>query len=411
MTGLSCDVLVVGGGPAGASVSAALARAGVDVLVVDRARFPRPKPCAEYLSPEASRILASMGALDRVEQSGAAALDGIVVRAPNGREIRGTFVAAHGFRGYRDRGLSVRREVLDWILLDSARAAGARVVERARVTDLVRGPGGEVIGAECLRQDREGPTPIAARLVIGADGLRSVVARRLGLARTARWPRRMALVTHYRSVAGVGDRAEMHVERDGYVGIADVGQGVTTVALVVPAARVRGGGDMTAVLTAWIAGHAHLAPRFAAAERVSPVVATGPFAARARRAAVPGAILVGDAADFFDPFTGEGIYAALRGGELAAESAVAYLAANREGERRRVCDAYEAARRTAFGGKWTVERIIGTVVAHPILINRAARGLSARPDLADLLVGVTGNFIPASTILTWRYLRSAFAMP
>ena len=111
----------------------------------------------------------------------------------------------------------------------------------------------------------------------------------------------------------------MHVERDGYVGIADVGNGLTTVALVVPASRSREiSGDRAAFLERWLRAHPHLAPRFARAERVTPVVATGPFASHARRAWAPGAALVGDAADFFDPFTGEGIYAALRGGEMLA---------------------------------------------------------------------------------------------
>src|SRR3954464_3101232 len=105
-----CEVLIVGGGPAGASTATALTRAGVDVILVDRARFPRPKPCAEYLSPEASRILAAMGALHLVEESGAARLRGVIVRAPNGSEIHGEFIAGHAYRPFRDRGLSVRRE-------------------------------------------------------------------------------------------------------------------------------------------------------------------------------------------------------------------------------------------------------------------------------------------------------------
>lgn len=92
--------------------------------VLDRARFPRDKTCSEYMSPQASRILAAMGALDEVEASGAAQLAGMRVHAPNGRIIHGEFSATHGFKGYRDRGLAVRRTVLDRILLDRARAAG-----------------------------------------------------------------------------------------------------------------------------------------------------------------------------------------------------------------------------------------------------------------------------------------------
>src|SRR3954465_10540908 len=133
---MDAEVLVVGGGPAGSAVAFALAKAGVDVLVVDRARFPRPKPCAEYLSPEASRILHDMGALHLVEATGAARLRGVIVRAPNGAEIRGEFIAEHAYRPFRDRGLSVRREVLDQVLLDRARAAGADVRERTRATGL-----------------------------------------------------------------------------------------------------------------------------------------------------------------------------------------------------------------------------------------------------------------------------------
>ncbi|HVX41942.1 MAG TPA: FAD-dependent monooxygenase [Gemmatimonadaceae bacterium] len=408
MTNTHSEVLIVGGGPAGASLAFALARAGVDVRVVDRARFPRPKPCAEYLSPEASRILAAMEVLDAVEGSGAAALAGIRVRAPNGAVIHGDFAASHGYRGFRDRGLSVRRERLDAMLLDAARRAGAHVVERARATDLLRA-NGRVIGATLLE---EGASRDArASIVIGADGLRSVVARRLGLARVARWPRRLALVTHYEGVGGIGEHGEMHVERDGYVGIADVGHGTTTVALVVPAARSREiAGDRAGFLDQWLAARAHLRPRFAHARRVSPVVATGPFASHARRAWAPGAALVGDAADFFDPFTGEGIYAALRGGELLAGFVLEALGASKERAADDAFARYDAARRREFSGKWTVERVIGLVVGSAPLINRAATRLAARKDLADLLIGVTGDFVPAREVVRAGYIWNVFGL-
>jgi flavin-dependent dehydrogenase len=404
---LDADVLVVGGGPAGSSIAHALATRGLDVMVVDRARFPRPKPCAEYLSPQASRILARMGALDDVERSGAATLAGIRVYAPNGAVIAGDFIAKHGYRGFRDRGLSVRREILDDILVQRARAAGARVVEGAKVTDLVREPSGRVQGVQMTVDDAK--KEVRARVVIGADGLGSVVARRLRLTRRLRWPRRIALVTHYKGVADVGEHGEMHVAPDGYVGIADVGGGLTTVAAVFPVSRSREiAANRTEFLRRWLFDQRRLALRFASAERVTPVVATGPFASYARRAWSPGAALVGDAADFFDPFTGEGIYSALRGGELLADHVTEVLAAPSPALADAALREYDRARRREFGGKWLVERVIGAVVASPRLINRAARRLAARKDLADLLIGVTGNFVPPREIIRLGYVWNVF---
>lgn len=410
----AAEVLIVGGGPAGAATAWALAQAGVDALIVDRARFPRDKPCAEYLSPQASRILHDMGALSLAEESGAAQLGGMVVRAPNGAEIRGEFVAEHGFRGFRDRGLALRRRVLDPLLLARARAAGARVQEGVRVLDLLRDHGGRVTGVTVTGDRERGERTLHARLVIGADGLRSVIARRLGLTHTARWPRRVALVTHFRDVAGIGESGEMHVERDGYLGLADVGNGETNVALVIPAQLAHAlAGDPAAFLDAWIARRPHLAPRFAAAHRVSPVRTTGPFAQHSRRAWARGggAALVGDAADFFDPFTGEGIYAALRGGELLAPYAIEAARASTARQADIALAAYDRCRRHEFAGKWRVERLIGAAVGVPALMNRAANALARHPDMADLLVGVAGDFVPPREVLRPSYLLKLLSTP
>jgi flavin-dependent dehydrogenase len=403
----ACEVLVVGGGPAGTSTAVSLRRQGFDVMLVDRARFPRPKPCAEYLSPEASRILDSMGALAAIESTGAAQLSGVLVRAPNGATIRGEFIAGHAYTPYRQRGLSVRREVLDKLLVDSARASGVDVQEGARVTALNRRADG---GFDVEVMSDGARKLVSCRMVIGADGLHSVVANRLGLTRAARWPRRLALVTHYEGVADIGPLAEMHVEHDGFVGIADVGHGLTTVAMVVPASRARElAGHKEEFLTEWLRSKPQLAGRFARARRVSPIQATGPFASQARRAWSDDALLVGDAADFFDPFTGEGIFAALLGGELAAAAAGRAIGLTGRA-RRRALSAYETDRRRAFGGKWIVERVIAAVVANPWLINRAAKTLSRRRDMADLLIGVTGDFVPAREIVNARYVLTTFGV-
>lgn len=403
------DVIVVGGGPAGASTAFHLARRGVRVRILERARFPRAKACAECLSPQASRLLGDMGVLDRLEPLGAQ-LRGMMVRAPDGTTAHGDYRADHGFRGFRDTGLAIRRELLDQTLLDCAVGAGASVDHEARVTGLARDTTGRVTGVQTLAPTGARNTRSAA-IVVGADGLRSVVARQLGLARTLGWPRRLSLVAHYRGVGDVGAYGEMHVESDGFVGIADVGGGVTTVAAVLPRSRARQfAGDPGAFLDAWLASKPHLAPRFAPATRLHQAHAVGPFASHARRPWHPGALLVGDAADFFDPFTGEGIYAALRGGELAAQAAFEYLH-DADPLRTDPLRAYDHARRAEFGGKWWVERLIGASVAWPPAVNRATRRLAARKPLADLLVGVIGDFIPAAQVLNASYLARVFLAP
>ena len=408
---LDAEVIVVGGGPAGASTAHSLARNGIDVLVLDRAKFPRDKICAEYLSPQASRILSDMNVLDEIERSHPAHLAGMRIRAPDGHYADGEFASTHGFRPFREYGLAIRRTILDEIVLRGARTAGARVEELVRITDVNKDQTGRVSGVNVLGPDGAART-LTSRYVIGADGLRSIVGKRLGLTHTSRFfPKRLALVAHYRKVRDVGALGEMHVDHDGYFGIVDVGLGLMNVAVVVPISRAKEIGEgRTEFLEQWIAARPHLAERFVGAERVTDVHATGPFATTSRPAWAPGAALVGDAAEFFDPFTGEGMYSALRGGELLAPFVAEALRGTQSNEKR-VLAGYEARRRSEFGGKWKLERIIGMAIAYPYFLNNAARALSRNKDLADLLVGVAGDFIPAKVALNPRVLFNLFIAP
>jgi flavin-dependent dehydrogenase len=400
LSATDADVLIAGAGPAGSAAAVHLARAGWRVIVVDRAAFPRDKPCSEYMSPEAVRLLDRLGVVPDLEAAGAVALEGTTVIGARGNRLTGLFREAEPLP-FRPAGLSLPRRILDARLVRAAREAGAEVRERTRVEALLHDRGA-VAGALVRGADGR-HSPIRARLTIGADGLGSLVARRLGTRHSA-LPRRVAFVAHLSGVSGMGRTAEMHVGDAGYVGLNRIGADLYNVALVVPQGRaVAARGDATRFFFATLDTFPGVRGRIDARRLEREVMVTGPFASRAGRVTAGGALLVGDAADFFDPFTGQGIYSALRGAEMAADTVCGAL------ERPGILSAealapYRQLRRRAFAGKWAVERLIGYGMFFPALFDHAIGRLGRNPGMAHTLIGVTGDFVPAGRVLNPRFL-------
>ncbi|MFI5278915.1 MAG: FAD-dependent oxidoreductase [Gemmatimonadales bacterium] len=402
------DVLVVGGGPAGSATAAHAARRGLDVILVDRARFPRHKACAEYLSPEAARDLDALGVRAAVEAAGARRLFGFRLVSDDGASVCGRFEGAHDFMPYRPFGYALPRAVLDSILLSGAREAGVRVLEGAALEKLLVDSNGAVTGAEVLGE--EGRVVIRARAVVGADGLNSRVARQLGLMRRGR-PERLALVAHLTGMQGLTDMGEMFAARGWYVGFAQVGEGLVNAAMVIPEARGArrewgsgGRREIEGYFLSKLRSVPELARRLVDARIVREVMIAGPFARRARAVVADGALLVGDAADFYDPFTGEGIFAALRGGALAADALHAALAAG--GATKQSLHPYVRARRREFLGKWVLERVVGLAATRPMLMRRFTHRLAGRTDVADLWVGAAGDTVPVRALFAPRHLMA-----
>lgn len=385
-------------------MAARLAGLGHRVLVVDRAVFPRDKICSEYLSPAAVDQLDRLGVVGDLVAGGAQPLLGTRVVAPNGATLTGSFLRLPAGDTPR-RGLSVARKLLDARLVQAARAAGAEVREATAVDELLY-ENGAVAGA--VLRDRGGDRSIVrARIVVGADGLRSIVARRIGRRRYGR-PSRLAFVAHVAGVAGLDGHAEMHVGSGGYVGLnriaVDGNDNVANVALVVPA-RLAGParGRVAGFFFERLEQFPGVAGRVKADRVAREILVTGPFAAWSGRTVVDGALLIGDAADFFDPFTGEGIYSALKGAELAAETvhgAMGFESGTIPAFRLRP---YQVSRRAAFLGKWTMERLVAYGMFAPALFGRAVSRLEAR-GLADTFVGVTADLLPARAVLNPWFL-------
>ncbi len=379
------DVLIVGGGPAGSIAALVLARAGVSVTVLDRAVFPRDKLCGDSVNPGAMALLARHGLAAQVEACGLP-VQGMLVTGPGDAAVRAIYPGGVV-------GRSIRRRDLDLILLDAAIRAGARVEQGPRVSaPLVEGVnGGRRVSGLVLHTPR-GPVSRRSRLVIAADGRRSPVAFALGLARHPRRPRRWAIGAYFEGVTGVSEVGEMHIRRGHYIGVAPVPGGLINACLVVPEARARAIGRASAdALEAALAADPQLGPRFLGARRATPVTLLGPLAVDVNAAGVEGLLLAGDAAGFIDPMTGDGLRLAMRGGELAAASALETLD-GLAGAHVRLAER----RRKELGTKLRVNRLLRSLVAQPSGVSAAAATASVWPGLVGTLIGYAGD-VPRSS--------------
>ena len=411
------EVTIVGGGPSGSALAAHLSALGRDVVVLERAPRWQWRAGGVFASPAAAEAVRRTGVGEQVVRAVARPIPAMRVETAGGTAFRLTYGADRG--GAPAVGFD--RSRLDPELLDLARSRGADVRTGMTVIDVdlptgtltIRSPDGEI-------------SRMAASIVVGADGPRSIVARAAGVDRPVWLGPRVGLTYHLEDRDGAAFRdARMCVFRDGYVGIAPVPGDRVNIGIVLGDTWRRalsrdGAGAVARSIVEWIRPTPEDPAEWRFARRCDSIGGAWPLGHRVtRRAGFAGSgsnggaagrrsgvgwLLVGDAAGFLDPFTGEGLHRALVSAELAAR---AILAA--EASRRRAFEAYERAMYRRFLAKDAVSWLVQAFLARPAWFEYAARRVADRPAVRATMGLVMGDLVPAGRALDPRYLAALLA--
>ncbi|GGI11491.1 drug:proton antiporter [Isoptericola cucumis] len=392
------DVIVVGAGPAGASTAHWCASAGLDVLLLEKAAFPRDKVCGDGLTPRAVAELARMGVGTQAED-GWIRNRGLRVVA-GGRSWELPWPDLASYPGY---GMARARMTLDQRLAQHAQASGAKLLERTKVTGpLLDERSGRVVGVTAQPLDARGradgaATTFRAPVVVAADGVSSRFATALDITRRDDRPLGTAVRTYFRTEGTPRHEdpwMESHLELwdgapgastllPGYGWIFALGDGTANVGLgavsSTPARQSAAGNDYRAILDTWVR-NSPAEWGFTAENQTGPV----------RGAALPmgfnrsplysrGAVLVGDSAGMVSPFNGEGIAYALQAGRVAADAIAQARTRATDDSRERTLGTYADRMRADLGGYYTLGRWFVRLIEHPQVMRAAVRYGLPRP--------------------------------
>jgi flavin-dependent dehydrogenase len=324
----------------------------------------------------------------------------MLIHTATGQTLRATYPCEAESREAR-YGLAVPRALLDPILLDVAVKSGAVFAGGFQASDMIWADG-RVMGVSGRRAGAL--QTVSARLTIGADGRHSVVARRLGDVDPHGWLDKIALSGYLAGARRAEDVGEIFLGRDRYCILNPIGPDLTNIGLVMNRREFVRGMDPAHLLLGAGETLPGLGDRLASSRPVGPIRCLGPLAHRARRVVASGALLVGDAAGFLDPFTGEGIHAGLRSAELAAGFAAEAL--TRDPTTHPDLGAYARAWAREFLPKWRLCMGLQHAIRHPALAEWIVSRLEPRPHLTTLLMAAVGDLIPARDLGPVRLLFS-----
>jgi len=381
----SADVIVVGAGPAGSTTAYYLAKAGLDVLLLEKTAFPREKVCGDGLTPRATKQLVGMG-IDISEEAGWLRNKGLRIIA-GGVRLQLDWPDLASFPDY---GLVRKREDFDELLARQAEKAGVRLYERCNVAAPIRDDRtGRIIGVEAKSGPEKTPVTFHAPLVVAADGNSTRLSIAMGLHRREDRPMGIAVRTYFTSPRHDDDYLESWLELwdkrgpqdrllPGYGWIFGMGDGTSNVGLgILNSSSAFKELDWRGVLKAWCASM----PEdwgYTEENQIGAIRGAAlPMAFNRQPHYFKGLLLVGDAGGLVNPFNGEGIAYAMESGRLAADVIVQAHARQTPAQRELALRAYPRILKETYGGYYNLGRAFVKLIGNPKIMKLATeRGLT-----------------------------------
>lgn len=330
------DAIIVGAGPSGCSTAIFLSRAGKNVLLVDRAVFPRDKVCGDAVSGKSIGILRELGLLDGISAQPHGVIKGVLLASPDGKMVSVPF--PKGAPGMDCAGYTVKRKQTDNVLFEAARhEPNITIMQKFTVEEIVRDDKGAVCGISgndaMSSEAGQAKRTFHSRVVVGADGTASIVARQLGLPSVPPEHTFMGIRGYWKGVQGLGENIELFFidgVLPGYLWVFPLENDTANVGLGILLSDMKERKEHpNKILLDALRTYPALAKRFGPAVQDGPIGAwTIPLGSFKKQNFGDGWIVVGDAAAMVDPFTGEGFGNATTSGKFAAETIVAAIGAN-----------------------------------------------------------------------------------
>jgi geranylgeranyl reductase family protein len=399
--GDDAEVIVVGAGPAGSTAAAYLARAGVDVLLLEKSQFPREKVCGDGLTPRGVKQLIDLG-IDTSEEAGWVHNNALRIITGD-LQLHLPWPELSSMPPY---GVSRTRQDFDELLAKVAERDGARLQQNTNVTSAVTNHVGRVVGVRAKVGPDKTEVTYSAPLVLACDGVSARLALSVGIDKHEDRPMGVAVRRYYASPRSKDDFIEGHLELwdrsdpanpkllPGYGWVFPLGDGTVNVGLgtLSTSASFRNT-DYRALLRQWLDG----TPEewgFREENAIGKIGGAGlPMGFNRTPHYRDGMLLLGDAGGMVSPFNGEGIQSAMESARIASECVVQALARAEGPSRERALHAYPAAMKELYGGYYRLGNLFAKIIGKPRIMRAATKyGLRINSLIPLVHKGLSGCF-------------------